>query len=608
MRNIIKKISKSLTLKSLVVYMLSVLVLMFLVLKIQSSLLSKNFSVIEKSKIEKLGNTIAVASSVPMNNSNFALFDKFASQILKDEDIVDVIFKNSDGKILNTKEKVVEAEKSNIEKSSKINKFTFPILREGSQIGTLEIDTINKSMNAIRSNLQFKIGFVFIISLIVFILLSWYVSKKFIVYPLNSILSSIERFKKGEKNIKIEIKSNDEIGILADTINKMEDEFGKNIEEIKLKGAEAEKTIAEAQKNKEYLDNEYKYLERSTNTIIDAMERFSQRDLTVSIKAERDAGEIHKLFETFNKTVQIIKEIINHVRDAVESTASASRQISSSTEEMASGSHEQSAQTTEVAGAIEQMTTTIVETSKNSAAAANVTRESSDLAKEGGKRVNEAIEGMRNIAAVVKESSQSVNDLRGRTDKINAIIQVIDEIADQTNLLALNAAIEAARAGEEGRGFAVVADEVRKLAERTTKATKEIAGVIKLIQDGMQGVVKQTQQAMSETDKGIKLVEKAGDELTKIIKTSDKVSGIVDQVAAASEEQSATAEQISKNIEQISSVTDESASGVQQIAKAAEDLNRLTENLQRIVEGFNIDQTDRNNDDRSNVIIDAKQG
>lgn len=83
----------------------------------------------------------------------------------------------------------------------------------------------------------------------------------------------------------------------------------------------------------------------------------------------------------------------------------------------------------------------------------------------------------------IQQASDSVDSLHQRTGQIGGIVQLIKAIADQTNLLALNAAIEAARAGEAGWGFAVAADEVRKLAERTTKATAEIAGLVGTIQE-----------------------------------------------------------------------------------------------------------------------------
>jgi methyl-accepting chemotaxis protein len=273
---------------------------------------------------------------------------------------------------------------------------------------------------------------------------------------------------------------------------------------------------------------------------------------------------------------------------------------------MAAGAQEQSAQTTEIAGAVEEMSKTILENTRNASFAAENAKSAGVKAKEGGNVVAQTVQGMNRISEVVAKSAETVFALGKNSDKIGEIVQVIDDIADQTNLLALNAAIEAARAGEQGRGFAVVADEVRKLAERTTKATKEIAGMIKQIQKDTSDAVSSMQEGTKEVESGKELVNQAGSVLKEIIGASEKVSDIVVQVAAASEQQSAAGEQISKNIEGISNVTNESSAGIQQIARAAEDLNRLTVNLQELVGRFKIDSGQSHYAVRSNgkIVID----
>jgi len=292
-----------------------------------------------------------------------------------------------------------------------------------------------------------------------------------------------------------------------------------------------------------------------------------------------------------NSVGESLENIVRKVTDAVTATASASSQISASSEEMAAGSQEQSAQAGEVATAVGQMTSTILETSKNANNAAENAKNAGIVAKEGGRVVDETVKGMIRIAEVVKKSAETVQALGKSSDQIGEIVQVIDDIADQTNLLALNAAIEAARAGEQGRGFAVVADEVRKLAERTTKATKEIAVMIKQIQKDTGEAVVSMQQGTVEVENGKQLADKAGESLKQIISGADEVGAIISQVATASQEQSSAAEQISQNIEAISNVTHESVTGIQQIARASEDLNRLTNDLQNLVSNFKISKT-----------------
>ena len=415
----------------------------------------------------------------------------------------------------------------------------------------------------------------------------------------DSQLEKIEAAEKiAEGDLKHKINSLSENDFLSKSFEKMVDNLNKLVIETNFLTTASIKGNSSARGNTKVFNGGYKNIIQGINDTLDAvyspineaisaLEKVAAGDFTIKITKDY-SGDHERIKNSINNVTESLGKTLTEVSQGVTAAASAAAQISSSTEEMAAGANEQSAQASEVASAVEQMTRTIFETTKNTTTAAEASKNAGRVAKDGGKVVEQTIEGMIRISEVVKKSAETVQELGKSSNEIGEIIQVIDDIADQTNLLALNAAIEAARAGEQGRGFAVVADEVRKLAERTSKATQEIADMIKHIQKDTEGAVKSMQQGTKEVENGRNLAKKAGDSLKEIIMGADSVTDIVTQVAAASEEQSRSSEQITQNIELITNVTQQSATGVRQIAHAAEELNQLTSNLQSLISAFKV--------------------
>ena len=323
--------------------------------------------------------------------------------------------------------------------------------------------------------------------------------------------------------------------------------------------------------------------------LVSLMGDIANGDLTQKIDVTSE-DEIGELSENANKMVEDINNALSQVLATTKMVASSANELSKDSAQIVGGAKSQSDKSTNVATAMEEMSATVTEIAKNSGEAANASKEARDMAVKGGDVVKKTLDGMGRIASSVERSANTIKVLEKSSAQIGEIVKVIDDIADQTNLLALNAAIEAARAGEQGRGFAVVADEVRKLAEKTSKATKEIADMIKGIQVDTKNAVSAMDEGTKEGKAGVSLAIEAGAALDKIVETVKRVSDMIAQIATAAEEQSATTEEITRNIGSIAEVSKDTMTKAEASSSVTEEMKKLAEELESLVNRFKLRQ------------------
>jgi methyl-accepting chemotaxis protein len=321
--------------------------------------------------------------------------------------------------------------------------------------------------------------------------------------------------------------------------------------------------------------------------------------------------------------------------DASNQTGTATQQIANTISQVASGASDQARAASDTSASAQELTAMISQVSAGAGETAKRVDDASEAVQaatlavsnadragvemrvsakrvaaalaNGIEAVDETSIGMSRIKLAVETTAQRVGELGAKSGQIGAIVETIDDIAEQTNLLALNAAIEAARAGEQGKGFAVVADEVRKLAERSSRATKEIAALIAEVQSETNRAVAAMDEGAQEVQSGTVLAEKSASALNEIrtaaaerdeyvqqvFQALGEIGGATNQVVAASDAIAAIAAQtndaagrmteaasvVASSMDSIAAVSEQNSAAAEEVSAATEEMSAQAEEV-----------------------------
>ncbi len=282
-------------------------------------------------------------------------------------------------------------------------------------------------------------------------------------------------------------------------------------------------------------------------------------DLTVDVHDERK-DELGHLLRSLSAMAARLRGVVGEVRAGVESVSSASTQIAMGNQDLSARTEQTAANLEETAASMEELTATVTQSADTARQANQLATNAAQAATRGGEVVGQVVASMQQIT----DSSRKIAD----------IIGVIDSIAFQTNILALNAAVEAARAGEQGRGFAVVASEVRNLAQRSAEAAKEIKALIGASVDNVES--------------GSQQVAQAGQSMSEIVASVQRVSDLIGEITASSTEQRDGIAQVNQAVSNLDQMTQQNAALVEESSAAAAAMRDQAQHLADVVAVFKV--------------------
>ncbi|MBI4976311.1 MAG: HAMP domain-containing protein [Spirochaetes bacterium] len=413
---------------------------------------------------------------------------------------------------------------------SDVFELILPVASSLEIVGAVHVGVTQTSINALQTRSMLSAFAILLISLVAAAIVLGIILDRVISRPLIELNDMLHNIAEGDGDLRkrIAVRSADEMGHLAESFNKFAAKVQALVALVK------QNSTASRTRGDEFIAG----MNEGAQTI-------QEIAATVGV-VEQSVQQQHDLVKKTDQNNEAQRHGIAGIVRSIDDILAGTKVLQQIVEN-------QSANVTEIASAIEEMSSTIMSVAAVTNRAQTSAATLKDVTAQGKVRM--------------QKTSEMISGLLSSVGTINDFVGVIVSIAQQTNLLAMNAAIEAAHAGENGKGFAVVADEIRKLSDISNKQAGEAKNSLK----GIAMKIKDTAEELGETEKSF----------TTLAMESENVFVITHEVKNAADEESKAVTEIVASVSEVAKITQDVRSNYTTIH---ESLNGMRETLTVVME------------------------
>lgn len=335
-----------------------------------------------------------------------------------------------------------------------------------------------------------------------------------IAAPLSHLSDVAMRVAAGEKSLRAQIPTHDEIG-----------SFARQFDALLDSQVEA----------KEKTDADNHGLNTSVLRMLEAVAKLAERDLTIRVPVAADVtGSVS---DAINLMTEETSKVLGQVVAVAQGVAGASDEVRKQADSAMNVALDDKIKVEQAASELQQAAETMTEISRLALVSNESAAKAFATTEQAQETVLGTVAGIGSIRDTIRETEKRIKRLGERSQEIGGVVSLINNIAERTHILALNASMHAASAGEAGRGFAVVANEVQRLAESAREATGQIAGLVNSIQSETADAVKTMNDTITRVVEGTQLAERAGVEMGNTREVTSELVEYVKRIGESSKQQ-----------------------------------------------------------------------